>query len=102
MPWEETEHSWRRTLGRKSRSGCSQAMILPRKWAWKTIRDEAHPKETYYLPFAESRGVLGLPGEGRDKLAREAASHYDRIRVRCKEDIQRLEDRIRDWTEDRE
>ncbi len=74
---------------------------LPRKWAWRAIRDEVHPKETYYRPFAESRGVLDLPGEGRDKLAREAASHYDRIRVRCKEDIQRLEDRIRAWTEDR-
>jgi len=74
---------------------------LPRRWAWKTIRDEPHPKERYYLPFAESRGVLDLPGEGRDKLAREAASHYDRIRGRCKEDIQRLESRIRAWTEDR-
>src|SRR5271165_2170326 len=74
--------------------------LLP-KWDWKKIREEIHPKETYYLPFAESRGVLDLPGEGRDKLAREAASHYDRIRVRCKEDIQRLEDRIRAWTEDR-
>jgi hypothetical protein len=74
---------------------------LPRKWVWKAIRDEPHPKERYYLPFAESRGVLDLPGEGRDKLAREAASHYDRIRGRCKEDIQRLESRIRAWTEDR-
>ncbi|MGB2611784.1 MAG: hypothetical protein WBC80_22660 [Isosphaeraceae bacterium] len=74
--------------------------LLP-KWDWKKIREEIHPKETYYRPFAESRGVLDLPGEGRDKLAREAASHYDRIRVRCKEDIQRLEIRIRAWTEDR-
>ena len=41
--------------------------------------------------------MLDLPGEGRDKLAREAAARYDRIRGRCKEDIQRLEDRIRDW-----
>ena len=74
--------------------------LLP-KWDWKKIREEIHPKETYYRPFAESRGVLDLPGEGRDKLAREAASHYDRIRVRCKEDIQRLEIRIRAWSEDR-
>ena len=73
--------------------------LLP-KWDWKKIREETHPKETYYLPFAESRGVLDLPGEGRDKLAREAASRYDRIRGRCKEDIQRLEDRIRDWIGD--
>jgi len=74
---------------------------LPRKWVWKAIRDEPHPKKRYYLPFAESQGVLDLPGEGRDKLAREAASRYDRIRGRCKEDIQRLEERIRAWTEDR-
>jgi hypothetical protein len=73
---------------------------LPPKWDWKKIRAEIHPKETYYLPFAESRGVLDLPGEGRDKLAREAASRYDRIRGRCKEDIQRLEARIRDWLTD--
>jgi hypothetical protein len=73
--------------------------LLP-KWDWKKIRAETHPKETYYLPFAESRGVLDLPGEGRDKLAREAASHYDQIRRRCKEDIKRLEDRIRAWIED--
>ncbi len=76
--------------------------VLPRKWAWRAIRDEVHPKETYYLPFAESRGVLDLPSEGRDKLAREAASRYDRIRRRCKEDIKRLEDRIRDWIGDSE
>jgi len=74
--------------------------LLP-KWEWKKIRQETHPKETYYLPFAESRGVLDLPAEGRDKLAREAASRYDRIRGRCKEDIQRLEGRVRAWIEDR-
>jgi hypothetical protein len=70
---------------------------LPRKWDWRTIRKEVHPKEHYYLPFAESRSVLHLPGEGRDRLARQAASRYDRIRHRCKEDVQRLEGRIRDW-----
>ena len=74
---------------------------LPRKWVWKAIRDEPHPKERYYRPFAKSRGVLDLPGEGRDKLAQEAGLHYDQIRGRCKEDIQRLEIRIRAWTEDR-
>jgi len=74
---------------------------LPRKWVWKAIRDEPHPKERYYRPFAKSRGALDLPGEGRDKLAQEAALHYDQIRGRCKEDIQRLESRIRAWTEDR-
>lgn len=73
---------------------------LPPKWDWKKIRKETHPKETYYLPFAEGRKVIDLPGEGRDKLAREAALHYDRIRMRCKEDILRLEGRVRAWIED--
>jgi len=73
---------------------------LPPKWDWKKIRKEIHPKERYYLPFAEGRGVLDLPAEGRDKLAREAALHYDQIRGRCKEDIQRLEGRILEWIGD--
>ena len=70
---------------------------LPPKWNWREVRQEVHPKERYYQPFAESRGVLDLPGEGRDKLAREAALKYGRIRQRCKEDVQRLENRIREW-----
>lgn len=74
--------------------------LLP-KWDWKKIRKETHPKETYYQPFAKSRGALDLPGEGRDKLAREAALYYDQIRGRCKEDIQRLEGRILEWIGDR-
>jgi len=74
---------------------------LPRKWVWKTIRQEVHPKERYYLPFAKTRGVLDLPGEGREHLAREAATRYDQIHRRCREDIQRLEIRIRAWIGDR-
>ena len=74
---------------------------LPRKWEVRLIRAENHPKEKYYRPFAEGLGLLDLPGEGRDKLAREAASRYDRIRRRCKEDIQTLEGRIRAWIGDR-
>jgi hypothetical protein len=75
---------------------------LPRKWKVKRIREEVHPKERYYQPFAESRGVLDLPAEGRDRLAREAATRYDRIRSRCIEDVRRLENRIRSWIEDHE
>ena len=40
---------------------------LPRKWDWRKIREEIHPKERYYQPFAESRGMLDLPDEGRDE-----------------------------------
>jgi hypothetical protein len=74
---------------------------LPGKWNWRKIRNELHPKERYYQPFAESRGMLDRPGEGRDMLAREAASRYGRIRGRCKQDVQRLEDRVRNWIGDR-
>jgi len=75
---------------------------LPTRWNWKEIRQEIHPKENYYVPFAVSRGVIDLPGEGRDKLAREAAARYERIRQRCKEDVGRLEGRIRDWVASQE
>jgi hypothetical protein len=74
---------------------------LPAEWDWKTIRAEVHPKEHYYLPFAEKRGVLDLPGEGRDKLAREAAKRYSGIRQKCKEDVHDLETRIRTWMKQR-
>ncbi len=47
---------------------------LPRKWDWRKIRKEIHPKEHYYQPFAESLGVLDLPDEGRDELARKATA----------------------------
>jgi hypothetical protein len=75
---------------------------LPAEWNWKKVRAEVHPKELYYLPFAERRGVLDLPGEGRGKLAREAALRYDRIRQRCREDVQNLEKRITNWLDQRQ
>ncbi len=74
---------------------------LPKDWTWKHIRTEVHPKERYYLPFAERRGVIDMPGEGRGKLAAEAASRYDRIRQRCKEDVHNLESRLKSWLETR-
>jgi hypothetical protein len=70
---------------------------LPRGWNWRTIRQEIHPKERYCQPFAKCRGLLDLPDEGRDLLAREASTRYGPIRGRCEEDVKRLEDRIRDW-----
>jgi hypothetical protein len=74
---------------------------LPSGWDWNEVRAEVHPKERYYLPFAKLRGVAGLPGEGRQKLAREAAARYARIRGRCREDVQNLETRIKAWLEQR-
>lgn len=70
---------------------------LPAEWVWKKVRAEVHPKERYFLAFAAKQRVLDLPAEGRGKLAREAAGRYDRVRNRCKEDIQALEGRIRAW-----
>lgn len=70
---------------------------LSAEWDWKTIRAEEHPKEAFYLPFAEERGVLDHPWEGRKTLAREAAANYKRIRNRCPEDVAALEERILEW-----
>ncbi len=70
---------------------------LPPEWDWQKIRSEPHPKETYYLPFAEKRGVIDLPAEGRGKLAREAALRYEGIRRKCKEDVESLHSRIKTW-----
>ena len=72
---------------------------LPDGWEWREIREEIHPKELYYLPFAREKGVIEEPGEGRGKLAVEATQHYARIRRRCPEDIANLENRIRNWLE---
>ena len=70
---------------------------LPSQWRWKEIRDERDPKERYFKPFAESRGLENEPGEGRTTLGKEAALNYTRVRSRCPEDIERLEIRIREW-----
>lgn len=67
---------------------------LLKGWKWDAIRREVHPKETYYLPFAEQRGVQEQPAEGRKTLAEEAARRYKNLRKRCPEDIVALETRI--------
>jgi hypothetical protein len=67
---------------------------LPAGWHWRAIRDEPNPKERYYRPFADLRGTLESPGEGRRQLAEEAARRYARIRQLCPEDIGNLEQRI--------
>jgi hypothetical protein len=69
---------------------------LPTKWNWKAIRDDRDPKEAYFYPFAEIRGVLNSPAQGRSPLAQEAARKYDRIRQLCPE-LQDLEGRIQAW-----
>lgn len=67
---------------------------LPKAWSWQNIRQDPNPKEAYFLPFAENRGVTDEPGQGRKSLAREAAGNYAKIRSRCTEDVVALEKRL--------
>ncbi len=80
---------------------CLAGLKLPKEWKWNEVRQEVHPKETYFLPLAEQRGSLEEPGEGRKSLSREAAANYNRIRSRCPEDVAALEERIREWLGER-
>ncbi|NJK70492.1 MAG: hypothetical protein HC849_04045 [Oscillatoriales cyanobacterium RU_3_3] len=67
---------------------------LPKDWNWQDVRSEINPKETYFLPLSQQRNLLNAPGEGRKKLAEEAARRYERIRQLCPEDLVNLENRI--------
>ncbi len=66
-------------------------------WSWQEIRNEVHPKETYFEPLAQSRQLTHEPGEGRKTLGREAATNYSRLRSRCKKDLGNLEKRLSGW-----
>ena len=67
---------------------------LPSDWNWQDIRQAIDPKETYFIPLAKQRNLLDNKGEGREQLAKEAASRYQRLRQLCPEDIINLESRI--------
>ena len=69
----------------------------PSEWKWQEIRAEVNPKETYFEPLARQRGLTSEPGEGRTTMGREAAQNYARVRSLCREDIQALETRLKDW-----
>lgn len=64
-------------------------------WRWQEVRAEPNPKEVYFVPYAQSRGLLDEPGQGRKTLAMEAAREYRRVHSRCKEDLASLEARLR-------
>lgn len=70
---------------------------LPAEWSWQEIRREFHPKETYFIPWAEQRGLLDEPGQGRTTMGREAAANYRRVVSRCKEDVESLQKRLSEW-----
>lgn len=67
---------------------------LPNGWSWAQIRSHPHPKEAYFQPLAEQRGVQEEPGEGRKAFATESAANYARVRARCREDVAALEERL--------
>lgn len=62
---------------------------------WSEVRAERDPKERYFLPLARQHGLLDAPGQGRRQLAEAAARRYERLRVRCPEDLGALEQRVR-------
>lgn len=70
---------------------------LPKDYNWQNIRQEIHPKENYFLPFAQQQNLLEAPGEGRKALAEHAAGKYKRISQLCPEDVANLENRIKAW-----
>ncbi|WP_051222433.1 hypothetical protein [Conexibacter woesei] len=67
---------------------------LPVDWTWQAVRDHRDPKDSYYLPFARSKGVDGEPAEGRKTLAAQACTRYNAMKSRCPE-LRSLEDRVR-------
>ena len=68
-------------------------------WLWDTIRNERDPKEHFFEPIVQARGLLGSPGRGRATLGEEAARNYAKVRQNCPE-IQDLESRIKQWLDD--
>lgn len=75
---------------------------LPSGWRWNEIREERDPKEKYFDRLVEQRGLRNDPGAGRKTLGLEAARKYNRLRSRCREDIQVLEERLERWMMDGE
>lgn len=63
------------------------------------MREEPHPKEVYFVPLAKQRSLLNEPGQGRLTLGKQAGADYKRVRSRRREDLQRLEGRIKAWLE---
>lgn len=69
---------------------------LPKSWDWKEVRGERDPKERFFVPYTTQRGIKeSHVHDGRETLAREAASRYKRVRKLC-EEVAALEARVRD------
>jgi hypothetical protein len=65
-------------------------------WSWDAIRNERDPKERFFEPVVQARGLLRSPGQGREQLGEEAARNYSKVRQNCPE-IRDLETRIGQW-----
>lgn len=61
----------------------------------KKIREEIHPKENYFEPFAQQKNLLDSLGEGRKTLAEEAAKKYHLLYKRCPQDLANLHNRLK-------
>ena len=72
----------------------------PGNWTYTELRREPQLKERYFDPYAEQRGVDKDQFGGRGPLGEEAARNYRTIRQHC-EELQELEQKIRDWREAR-
>lgn len=60
---------------------------------WQGVRDHCDPKEAYFEPLAEGRGLSENVGGGRQELMREALDRFKRIWQLCPE-LQQLAARI--------
>jgi hypothetical protein len=68
---------------------------LPNDWSWTNVRAEPDPKEFYYDPYAEEKGIADRnPAGGRELLGRAIPGNYPRVRQLC-EEVATLEDRVR-------
>ena len=70
--------------------------LLP-GWQWTAIRAERDPKERYFEPLAQQRGVHGNDDGGRRILGEAAARRYGRIYRLCREDVRVLHERVKSW-----
>ncbi|VAW40920.1 hypothetical protein MNBD_CHLOROFLEXI01-1573 [hydrothermal vent metagenome] len=72
---------------------------LPTDWSWQEIRQEPNPKEKYFFPLAEQKGLPLTEQELIYKrLSKDAATQYsNRIRRLCQEDVAVLESKIKSW-----
>lgn len=72
----------------------------PTGWTWDHVRRDPNAKKTYFADHAQRRGVNERKFGGRKALTEESASEYRTLRQKCPE-LQRLEQRIRAWLEER-